>query len=166
MSQVKDYYKILGISETADVEAIRQAFMTLAKQYPDGSNPVAKDLKEAFDVLANPQKRVQYDAYRAKKISTGQLEDALANGSKNGAQRQRWTYLTLGSSTNYGTTKYYINGEMQPDLKNGNFSEIINTLGSDGWEMVGMGTMGEEQVFIFKRPSDQAYVAPKKGPAA
>ena len=63
----------------------------------------------------------------------------------------KWEYLTLDSSHNYGTVKYYINGEMQPAIKNQPLHIIINQIGGQGWEMVGISVMGETQTFIFKR---------------
>jgi hypothetical protein len=70
---------------------------------------------------------------------------------------QRWEYLTLSTTKNYGTTKFFVNGEMQSALKNGNFNQIINQLGGQGWEMVGIGYDGAESTYIFKR------VAPSTG---
>ena len=64
---------------------------------------------------------------------------------------QRWEYLTLSSSKNYGTIKFFINGEMQPALKNGNFTQIINQIGGQGWEMVGISFDGAENTYVFKR---------------
>ena len=63
----------------------------------------------------------------------------------------RWEYLTLDSSKNYGTTKYYINGEMQPAIKNQPLHMIINQIGGQGWEMVGISAVDDTQTFIFKR---------------
>lgn len=63
----------------------------------------------------------------------------------------KWEYLTLESSSNYGTTKYFINGEMQPAIKNQPLHTIINQIGGQGWEMVGISSGGEAQIFIFKR---------------
>jgi hypothetical protein len=69
---------------------------------------------------------------------------------------QKWEYLTLQTSRNYGTTKYYVNGTNQPALKNARFSDVINQIGSQGWEMVGISTMGSDQTFVFKRASVKA----------
>jgi hypothetical protein len=174
MSKVKDYYKILGVSTSADAAQIKQAFTSLAKQYPNSADPAVKDLKEAYDVLANPQKRAQYDSYMAKSGSNGNdAEDGhtgitghLPNSGSAPAQTQRWEYLTLESSKNYGTTKFYINGEMIPELRNGVFINIVNKIGSDGWELVGISTVGSEQTFVFKRPTDKEFVEPKKAVSA
>lgn len=77
---------------------------------------------------------------------------------------QRWEYLTLESSTNYGTTKYYVNADMQPALKNKPLPEVINTIGAQGWEMVGIATTKDGLVYIFKRPSIKAPVKPAAAP--
>ena len=79
---------------------------------------------------------------------------------------QKWEYLTLKSKTNYGTTKYYINDTMQPALKDGKFPVIINQLGGQGWDLVGISAADEAQVYIFKRMTDKTPKASKpKAPA-
>ncbi len=64
----KDYYKILGISRTAEEKEIKTAFRKLARKYhPDVSKESNaaekfKDINEAYEVLSDPQKRQRYDA--------------------------------------------------------------------------------------------------------
>jgi molecular chaperone DnaJ len=69
--QSKDYYRVLGVSEKADAQAIRKAYRKLAKQYhPDanqgdpGASERFKEVGEAYGVLSNEEKRKQYDRMR------------------------------------------------------------------------------------------------------
>ena len=72
---------------------------------------------------------------------------------------QKWEYLTLMSKSNYGTTKYYINDQQQPTLKDGKLPVIINQLGGQGWELVGLNEADKAQTYIFKRPSTKVAKA-------
>lgn len=62
----KDYYKILGVPKNASQEEIKKAYYELAHKYhPDkGGDPEKfKEINEAYRVLADPEKRKQYDQY-------------------------------------------------------------------------------------------------------
>ena len=62
----KDYYKILGVSKTANDAEIKKAFYNLAKQHhPDlvkGSEDKFKEITEAYETLSDSLKRKQYDS--------------------------------------------------------------------------------------------------------
>ena len=62
---MKNYYDILRISTGADIGEIKSAFRNLAKKcHPDISKNCADEfrlLKEAFDILSDPNKRRSYD---------------------------------------------------------------------------------------------------------
>ncbi|HTW76139.1 MAG TPA: molecular chaperone DnaJ [Thermoplasmata archaeon] len=66
----RDYYEVLGVPKTASEDEIKQAYRRLARQYhPDVAkeNPKAaeekfKELSEAYEVLADTEKRRRYDA--------------------------------------------------------------------------------------------------------
>jgi len=68
--EFKDYYKIMGVSEDADSDAIRKAYRKLARKYhPDVSKEADaeqhfKELGEAYEVLKDKDKRAEYDQLR------------------------------------------------------------------------------------------------------
>lgn len=67
----KDYYKALGVAENAAADEIKKSYRKLAKQnHPDANpnNAAAaerfKEISEAYSVLADDEKRKQYDQMR------------------------------------------------------------------------------------------------------
>ena len=72
---MKDYYKILGLGETATNEQIKKAFKDIAKkEHPDrgGDKNRFQEASEAHDVLKDSQKRHDYDTQRKFRGSSGQ----------------------------------------------------------------------------------------------
>ncbi len=68
--EYKDYYKILGVDKNATPEDIKKAFRKLAVKYhPDKNKDDKKaeerfkEINEANEVLGDPEKRKQYDAF-------------------------------------------------------------------------------------------------------
>jgi len=68
--QFKDYYKILGVGEDADLKEIKKAYRKMAlKLHPDvnpdaDANDKFKELAEAYEVLKDEQRRAEYDEMR------------------------------------------------------------------------------------------------------
>lgn len=72
MSQVKDYYQILGVNKSSSDADIKKAYRKLAREHhPDmvkdsdkeASERKFKEINEAYQVLSDTQKRKQYDQF-------------------------------------------------------------------------------------------------------
>lgn len=65
--EFKDYYKALGVTQTASADDIKKAFRKAARKYHPDINPGAdaeakfKDVNEAYEVLKDPERRAAYD---------------------------------------------------------------------------------------------------------
>src|SRR5437762_12466433 len=73
---MKDLYKILGVAEDADAVTIKRAYRKLAKEFhPDitgGDKKKTerfKEINEAYAVLGEKPKRVEYDRLRHAPVS-------------------------------------------------------------------------------------------------
>ncbi len=64
----KDYYKVLGVADTATQKEITRAYRKLARDtHPDrnaGKEDRFKDVSAAYDVIGDPAKRKEYDEVR------------------------------------------------------------------------------------------------------
>jgi curved DNA-binding protein len=74
---VLDYYGILGVNKNAPSEEIKQAYRRLARRYHPDANPgnkaaeeKFKDINEAYEILSDQTRRVQYDRTLSQKGGT------------------------------------------------------------------------------------------------
>jgi hypothetical protein len=64
---MKDYYRILGVTNSSSEAEIKRAYRKLAVLYHPDKNPdpqaeaMFKEMNEAYDVLSDPEKRKTYD---------------------------------------------------------------------------------------------------------
>jgi len=73
----RDYYDVLGVPRTASPDEVKSAYRRLAKEYHPDRNPdnrseaeeKFKELSEAYEVLADADKRKLYDQYGHEGVS-------------------------------------------------------------------------------------------------
>jgi molecular chaperone DnaJ len=84
----KDYYKILGVSDTATDKDITRAYRKLAKQYHPDANPGSEDqfkeVSAAYDVLGDAARRKEYDEVRRLGPLSGAFSGAGGAGAPGG----------------------------------------------------------------------------------
>ena len=66
----RDFYEILGVAKNASEEEIKKSYRKLAMKYHPDRNPDSKEseekfkeVKEAYEMLTNPEKREAYDRH-------------------------------------------------------------------------------------------------------
>ena len=75
----RDYYEVLGVDKGADEAKIKKAYKRLAMKYhPDrngddkaGAEKKFKEVRKAYDVISNPQKRSTYDQFGHAGVEQG-----------------------------------------------------------------------------------------------
>jgi molecular chaperone DnaJ len=77
-TDVKDYYKIIGVAKDATPDDIKRAYRKLARKYHPDLNPgdktaeqKFKELNEAYEVLSDPKKRAEYDQFGSAAFRAG-----------------------------------------------------------------------------------------------
>ena len=87
MTTKRDYYEILGLAKNASTEEVKKAYRSLVrKHHPDvngGSRDSAdlfKEIKEAYDVLSDAERRRNYDEFGHDAPAAGGFEGAGFGG--------------------------------------------------------------------------------------
>ena len=107
MAATRDYYDILGVAKGASDEDIKRAFRKLAQQWHPDVNTSGeaderfKEINEAYQVLADPQRRQAYDLFGRAGVGGagaegfpgfqgfGDIFDAFFGGTQTGTRRGR-----------------------------------------------------------------------------
>ncbi len=97
----KDYYKLLGVSQTANAEEIKRAYRQLAQKHHPDRNPGNKeaesrfkDINEAYQVLSDQSKKEQYDRFGF----------VGGPGAPQGEAPGGYTYYTQGTNPDFEFT--------------------------------------------------------------
>lgn len=109
----KDYYKIMGVSQTASEKEIKTAYRKLARKFhPDISKePRAeeqfKEMGEAYEVLKDPVKRAEYDQYiKNKEFNQRQRTQHSAGHQERSYQSQGGQFDTDFFESLFGHARY------------------------------------------------------------
>lgn len=140
----KNYYRIIGVDSTANVDEIKRHFRKMALRHHPDVNPAAdseerfKELNEAYEVLSNPNKRALYDQAFRKWINAAPAHDVP--GQEANDQQGRPRYQAAGHSSEYGRLfeELFKRQNRSPDRENWRWKEPAN---------------GQEAAYWFRPPS-------------
>jgi len=105
---MSDYYNVLGVDKSATIEQIKKQYKSLAMKHHPDRNPdnkveaelKFKSIKEAYEILSNPDKRRAYDNSRTTYSQTNPFDDFFSGsfGQQRYADAFSKVYTTNHSS--------------------------------------------------------------------
>ena len=114
MAAAKTFYEILGVSRSADVDAIKSAYRRLARQYhPDvNKDPDAaekfREVQTAYETLSDPKKRALYDRVGHDAFVRG----ATAAAPGGAGRGPTYTWSSVGGPGPGGATEGFDFGDL------------------------------------------------------
>ena len=150
----RDYYDLLGVPRDAHVSVIKKSYRRLARLYHPDKHPgdkkmetKFKDISKAYEVLADEQKRQQYDNFG---------EEGLEGGANAGGRG--------GFGHFQGGHEYHVDPSMFEDMFSGGFGGGFGDFGgfSGGFGRGGFhGGQRRQQRRQQQRQQYQQYQQPK-----
>ena len=123
--EYKDYYKILGVSRSANEQEIKRAYRELAKKHHPDYNPgnkqaeeKFKEINEAYEVLSDAQKRGRYD----------QLGESYTQWQQRGGAPGSFNWADWMNQGSAGGGGQRVNVGNLNDLFGGDFSEFFSSI--------------------------------------
>ena len=109
MEQV-NLYEVLGVSQDADINVIREAYGKLVAN-PDIQKDAErfKTIGQAFEVLSHPEKRLAYDAamqYERQEVKDNSFNDTAANHTANYNTESNNTAANVVNTSNSEVKNY------------------------------------------------------------
>ncbi len=111
----KNYYEILGVRRETSQEAIRHAYLRMAKlltanNFGNPPNSQLVELNHIYEVLSNPQKKMEYDV-RFIKMGGYDFTKPRSNNTQKGQPPKQAstadTFLKLNTKMHRRTADYY-----------------------------------------------------------
>lgn len=140
----RDYYEILGVSDTADAADIKKSYRKLAREHHPDRNPDDasaedrfKEIQEAYETLSDEEKRKQYDRFRKSPFggSFDEFRRAGGGAGRPGGQAGGSQYHRTPDGT-------YVHVEDFSDMFGGGRSGEVHDLGGIFEQMFGQASRG------------------------
>lgn len=132
--QQKDYYKALGLSESATMDEIKKAYREIAKKYHPDLNPgdkaaeeKFKEASEAYDTLGDPEKKKKYDQIR----KFGGMRAGFGGGRTGFTQDDGMSYEEFMRQFGTAAQRERYGGAKQSTESDFSFSDIFGNLFKD-----------------------------------
>ncbi len=162
MASQKDYYKALGVTESASPEELKKVYRKLAVQYhpdknpkdPKGAEAKFKEISEAYYVLSDSKRRAQYDQMR--KYGGGQ--------SSNFAGAQGFNFEDLLRQYSAGSSGGRARGGSRYSAFSDIFGDIFSGGGGGGGNPFRVYSSGSPRQNLYgeEEDYDQDAVAPQE----